>query len=297
MLHAGEAGRRDRHRHRDVMPTIRRAQVRLSMFTATRWRSLMRGSRSRWRGRCSRSTSRNRRSRRTCAARAAREHAQVFDVGDDGQWGSGRRGAETGGGGRGGQSRGGGVAGGGPGGGCPAPAAPRWRCGCGRCRRRDGVRDGRRAGWSVRPRPSARVVEQRQLPLGLACCGLAAHARRPRVARARQRTHAHAEQAQPARQVYPLQAQPPAACRIARPRRAGRQRQAHVARHGAEVVEAQLDADRAALVAIGLRCRSLARRSTSSVNNTPTARRGRPLRMQVAVEGGFAAHRHRLAAG
>jgi hypothetical protein len=40
-LHAGQAHRRDAHRHLHVLPTILVAVLRFSMFTATRWRSLI----------------------------------------------------------------------------------------------------------------------------------------------------------------------------------------------------------------------------------------------------------------
>ena len=73
VLHAGQAGRRDRHRHRDrpgrpsscaMRAVLHVDRDALAQLDAS-------GSRPRWRGRCSRSTSRSRRSRRTCAARAA----------------------------------------------------------------------------------------------------------------------------------------------------------------------------------------------------------------------------------
>jgi hypothetical protein len=110
--------------------------------------------------------------------------------------------------------------------------------------------------------------------------------------RSASRASAHAEQPQPARQVDALQALAGRAADRPRVQRVGRQRQ--VAGDDAEIVEAQLDADRLAGVALALQVTG---QLHAQLGEDLAERAAVAHRMQVALEGGLAADRLRLAVG
>eukprot|EP01136_Pigoraptor_vietnamica_P044545 Opistho-1_new@21414 len=104
--------------------------------------------------------------------------------------------------------------------------------------------------------------------------------------------HAHAQQADAPVQVHPLEAQAGLAADGGGVR--GEVVQGHVARDDLEIVVAQLDADGLARVALAAQ---ILRNLLAQAGEDGAERGAVAHRVQVALEGGFAAHAHRLALG